>query len=132
MSLAASVDELYRRAVLEPGEIDDHGLAGWLEEAALGGRVDRAAARALRKAARNAARLARYWADRDPAALPDWRNGVDEVLGASGWRPQLDLATAGLEAAPSPEAFEEVKRRFRAVHFAEWMEGLSFEEWSDR
>jgi hypothetical protein len=132
VSFAASADDLYRRAVLTPGEIDDHGLAAWLEEAALSGRVDRSAARALRKAARNAARLARYWTERDASSLPDWRNGVDEVLGASGWRPQLDLATARLEAEPSPEAFEEVKRRFRAVHFTEWMEGVSFEEWVER
>ena len=132
MSLADSIDDLYRRAVLVPGEIDDHGLAAWLDEVAFGGRIDKAAARALRKAARNAARLARYWTERDPAGLPDWRNGVDEVLGASGWRPQLDLATAALEAEPSPEAFQEVKRRFRAVHFAEWMEGVSFEEWYER
>jgi hypothetical protein len=132
VSLAATVDDLYRRAVLAPGEIDDHGLAGWLEEAAIGGRIDRTAARALRKAARNAARLARYWAARDPAGLPDWRNGVDEALGASGWRPQLDLAIARLEAEPSAEAFEEVKRRFRAVQFTEWMEGISFEEWNER
>jgi hypothetical protein len=129
--LAAAVDDLYRRAVLAPQEIDDLALAGWLEEAALGDRVDRAAARALRKAARNAARLARYWREHDAAGLPDWRNGVDEVLGASGWRPQLDLATTRLEAAPSPDAFDEVKHRFRAVHFTEWMEGVSFEEWHE-
>ena len=131
--LIDAVDGLYRRAVESAVELDDAELGRWMEEIALhlDSPLTKAAARALRKAARNARRLARYWSyDRhDPTRLPDWRNGVDEVLGGGGWNPQLALARHDLEGDPSPEAYAEVKRWFRAVHFAEWMEGVSFEEW---
>ena len=131
--LIASLDALYERAVLDPDSIDDAELARWLDEIAfvLDGRIDRATAKPLRKAARNARRLARYWGGDggDPQRLPDWRNGVDEVLGGAGWRPHLDLARAELGAAPTPAAFEEVKHWFRAVHFSEWMEDVTFDEW---
>ncbi len=126
-----AVDGLYERAVTAPGTLDDHDLGRWMEDvaAAMEGRVDTAVARAVRKAARNARRLSRYWAQHDPGRLPEWRNGVDEVLGAAGWRPHLDLARRRLDVDPSPQAFDEVKRWFRAVHFTEWMEGVTFEEW---
>jgi hypothetical protein len=129
-----AIDALYRTAVTAGAGLDDDELRRWMEEASFSfeGRIDRAAGRALGKAARNARRLARYWAadEHDPERLPDWRNGVDEVLGGSGWRPQLDLARRELEVAPSPDAFDAVKRWFRAVHFAEWMEGVSYEQWA--
>ncbi len=134
--LTSSVDALYEMAVFDPASIDDAELARWLEDVAffIEGRVDKVTAKALRKAARNARRLARYWGgdDRDPGRLPDWRNGVDEVLGGAGWRPHLDLARAELAADPSPEAFDAVKHWFRAVHFTEWMDGVSFEEWVEK
>lgn len=135
MSAAASalraVDELYRRAVEEAPLVDDEWLAHWLSETAdaLGDRVDAVIARSVRTAARRARRLARYWSAHDPARLPDWRNGVDEVFGAAGWQPALAVARRGLELEPTPEAFLEVQERFRAVHFRPWMEGVSFEEY---
>jgi len=130
-SLPAAVDELYRRAVEEPSVVDDAWLASWLDEigAGLEPPVDPVIAKSIRTAARRAKRLARYWAGRDPSRLPDWRNGVDEVLGSAGWRPALALARRGLELDPTPEAFREVQERFRAVHFQPWMEGISFEEY---
>ena len=130
-SLPAAVDELYRRAVEEPAAVDDACLASWLEEIATGLEppVDPVIARSVRAAARRAKRLARYWAGRDPSRLPDWRNGVDEVLGSAGWQPALALARRGLELDPTPEAFREAQERFRAVHFQPWMDGVSFEEY---
>lgn len=134
-ALIDAVDRLYRRAVTAPSELDDAALAQWMEDVALAweGGADKLVVRALRRAARNARRLAGYWAsgDRDPARLPDWRSGVDEVLGGAGWRPHLDLARHRLAADPSPASFGAVKDWFRAVHFAEWMEGVPYEEWVD-
>lgn len=123
------VDDLFRRAVQTPEVIDEPLLIEWMEQAADGVRGDRAAARALRRAVRMSRKLARYWGDRDPSVLPDWRNGVDEALGGRGWQPQLDLVMASLAASPSPELFEEARSRNRAVHFTEWMEGVSYEQW---
>jgi hypothetical protein len=130
-ALLAAVDRLYRRAVEEAALVDDACLAGWLEDTAalLEPPVDRMMARQVRAAARRAARLARYWSRHDPDRLPDWRNGVDEVLGSAGWQPALAIARRGLELDPSPDAFREVQERFRAVHFRPWMEGITFEEY---
>ena len=54
---------------------------------------------------------------------------MDAALGAFGWEPQLDLVRWALDASPDPMTFDEVKTRFRAVHFTPWMEGVSYEEW---
>jgi Arc/MetJ family transcription regulator len=127
---ARRVDDLYRRAVEEPGGIDDASLGEWVAEAAeLVDATDRSVTRILRRVVRDARKLAVYWASRDASGLPDWRNGIDEALGARGWEPQLDLITAALAADPSPELFEEMRERYRAVHFHPWMEGVRFEEW---
>lgn len=122
LALVRSVDELYERAVVDAPSLDDEFLARWLEDiaAAMEPPVDREVARCLRKAARTAGRLSRKWADRDPSSLPDWRNGVDEVLGSQGWKVQLDLVLRGLDLEPDRELYEEARERYRAVHFTEW------------
>jgi hypothetical protein len=127
----AAIDELYRCAVEAPETVDEAWLAVWLEDTGslLEPPVDGVLAKQLRTAARRGARLARHWSQRDPGRLPDWRNGVDEALGSAGWRPALEVARRWLDLEPSPEAFREVKERFRAVHFQPWMEGISFEEY---
>ena len=123
------VDNLYRRAVESPAGVDESSLAEWMEEASEAISHDRVQARALRKAVRLARKLAAYFAIGRPA-LPDWHNGVDEVLGARGWEPQLDLVRHELATTPTGDLFAAVKERHRAVHFTEWMEGVSFGEWS--
>ena len=35
-----------------------------------------------------------------------------------------------VEVDPDPETFEAVRDRHRQVHFTEWMEGVTYEEWS--
>lgn len=129
--VASLIDDLWRRAIEDPVAIDDATLSEWLSEASaeLGTPPAKEAARVLRKAVRSARKLASYWEQRDAATLPDWRNGVDEALGALGWEPQLDLVRWGLEDSPDPATFDEVKVRFRAVHFTPWMEGVPYEEW---
>jgi hypothetical protein len=129
LDAAAAVDHLFRDAVLHPGDIDEHRLVDFMSETAALVGHDRDQLKPLRRAVRLARKLAKYWDDRDPTVLPDWRNGVDETLGAIGWRPQLDLVKTGLETAPDPVLYDAVKERHRAVHFTPWLEGVGFEEW---
>lgn len=128
LDAAAQVDDLYRRAVEDPGSIDDHSLGEWMEGAGESVAGDREQAKALRRAVRNARKLATYWTERDGVSLPDWRNGVDEALGGRGWEPQLDLLKNEWDQSPSATLFEALKDRHRAVHFTEWMEGVGYEE----
>lgn len=127
----AAVDDLFRRAVESPDEIDDPALGDWLSDASdsLGSVVSKEDARVLRLAVRLARKLAGYWAERRGSTLPDWRNGVDEALGSRGWEVQLELAMNALERDASPDLFEEVKTRFRTARFEEWMEGVDYQEW---
>ncbi len=123
------VDDLYRRAVDSPQDIDESLLIEWMEQASDATGFDRQQAKVLRKVTRIARKLAAYWQEHDGSGLPDWRNGVDEMLGGRGWQCQLDILTNGLEAAPDEELFDAAKERHRAAHFTEWMEGVSYEEW---
>lgn len=132
LGLLTAVEALYRRAVEEPESVGDEELAGWLAELATADpAMDGRFAGEAAKAARRARRIARYWSEpgRDPARLPDWRNGVDEALGAAAWRPALAIARRGLEIAPDREIYGRVQELFRVVHFLPWMEGVSFEEY---
>ncbi len=131
LALVHSLDELYRGAVISPGEWTDARLASWADDlfAAPPGRE---VARHVRRAMRVSRKLAAFWHDPDarvPSDAGDWRTRVDLAVGASGWRPVLDVARLGLEEAPSRELFEEVGRLFRVVHHEVWMEGVSYEEW---
>ncbi len=128
-SIAAGIDDLYRRAVERPAEVDEPLLIEWAETTSEMAGADRDQAKVVRRAIRTAKKLARYWTEHDPSALPDWRNGVDEALGGKGWQAQLDTLRFALEKAPDPELFELVKQRHHVVHFSEWMEGVAYEEW---
>lgn len=128
-SLALDIDEVYQRAVQDPESLDEAFLVEWLERMAEATAHDRQHAKAIRRALRISRKLAAYWIEHDSAQLPDWRHGVDELLGGRGWQAQLDIVMSALEITPDPALFEEAKQRNRAVHFTEWMEGVSFEEW---
>ncbi|HUU61072.1 MAG TPA: hypothetical protein VMX37_01625 [Acidimicrobiia bacterium] len=134
LRVVAAMDSLYERAAADPAAGGDEFLAAWLEEVlgALPPPVDKELARQVRRAARLGGRLARYWADpeRAPRRPADWRQAVDAALGSRGWEPSLEVARRGLEVEPSPALFEEVRRRWRQVHFAPWMEGVAYEEWA--
>ena len=93
--------------------------------------MDKAVAREVRRVARLAGRLGRYWSDPDRAGrLPaDWRQAVDAALGSTGWEPSLEVARRGLEQEPSAALFEEVRSRWPQVHFAPWQEGVTYREW---
>ena len=128
-SISAAIDDLYRRAVEHPRDVDEPLLSEWAESAAEATGHDRDQAKVVRRAIRTARKLARYWIEHDPSALPDWRNGVDETLGGRGWQAQLDTLRFSLDQTPGPELFELVKKQHRVVHFGEWMEGVGYEEW---
>lgn len=131
LEAAAAIDDLYRRAVEEPESIDDATLLDWLGDASelLGPVVPKDDGKVLRRVVRSARKLAAYWSDSD-RDLPDWRNGVDEALGARAWEAQMDIVMQGLRRDPDPGLFAEAKSRFRAARFEEWMEGVSYEEWA--
>lgn len=130
-AVARAVDDLYQRAVEDPYGIDDTALEEWMVEAGdrLGGVVDKPTMKILRRVLRDARKLAAYWTAHDASPLPDWHLGVDEALGSRGWEPQLDLVEKALADNPSRDLFEDMRLRYRAVHFQPWMEGVSYEEW---
>ena len=133
LGLISSMDALYERVCADPAACGDELLGAWLQDAlgALETPVDKALAREARRVARLAGRLARYWADpeRAPRIPAAWQQAVDAALGSTGWEPSLVVARLGLEQEPSAALFEEVQVRFRQVHFAPWMEGVTYREW---
>jgi hypothetical protein len=127
------MDALLERVGGDPAACGDELLSAWLQDtlASLEPPVDKALMREVRRVARLAGRMARYWAAPDRAArLPaDWHQAVDAALGSTGWEPSLEVALMGLEAEPSATLFAEVRRRWPQVHFAPWMEGVTYQEW---
>ena len=133
LSLAVAIDNLYRDVVMEPDRWGDDAYAEWLESVAVDADgIDRAAARSLRRAVRIATKLQRFWSSPDAEAHHkemSWEARVDIAVGVPAWRPGLELAERDLEMTPSEEGFDEVRRRFRVVNGASWMEGVDYEEW---
>ena len=128
-SIAAGIDDLYRRAVESPAEVGETMLMEWAETTTNETGSDRDQAKVVRRVIRTARKLARYWSEHDSSVLPNWRNGVDEALGGTGRQAQLDTLRFALEQAPNRELFDLVRERHRQVHFTEWMEGVDYEEW---
>ena len=130
LAAVGAIDDLYRRSVEAPASIDDAALQEWLGGVSetLGPVVAKDDGKVLRRVVRSARKLSTYWSSRE-RALPDWRNGVDEALGARAWEAQLELVMNALRRDPDPGLFDEAKARFRAARFEEWMEGVSYEEW---
>ena len=130
LALLDAVDALYTGAVTEPERWGERALQDWAEDLATSGPLDREEAKAVRACLRNAGRLRDFWSGPAPAVpADDWQARVDVAMGPRAWRPTLDLAIAGLEAHPSPELFDEVKRRFRIVESQHWMDDITYEEW---
>ena len=133
LSLALAIDDLYRDVVLDPDRWGDDAYAEWLENmAADADGIDRDRARSLRRAVRIAMKLQRFWSSPDAdvhRGEESWEARVDIAVGVPAWRPGLELAERGFEMNPSEEGFDEVRRRFRIVHGAPWMEGVDYEQW---
>jgi len=133
LSLAGSIDDLYRDVVLNPEAWGDEAYAEWMTNLALeGGAIDRTAARSIRRATRIAVKLQRFWSSSDADRYRDeqsWESRVDLAVGIPAWRPGLELVEHELAVSPSPQAFEEVKRRFRIVNGSPWMDDVDFDTW---
>ena len=134
LALVHSADDLYKQVVSDADAWSEARVAEWAGDLFVEGPPDKQTARLIRRVMRLGVKLADFW--RDPRGVvatdtSDWQTRVDLALGATAWRPVLDIARIGLEETPSPELFEEVKRRFRLVHNEFWMEGVDYEEWVD-
>jgi len=135
LSLAFAIDDLYRDVVMDPARWGDEAYAEWLENVAIDAQsIDKVTARSLRRAVRIAGKLQKFWSSPDAARYqgePSWETRVDIAVGIPAWRPGLELAERDLEESPSPDGFDEVRRRFRIVNGATWMEGVDYETWVD-
>ncbi|MBT8211948.1 MAG: hypothetical protein KJN71_02250 [Acidimicrobiia bacterium] len=124
--VVASLERLYESAVMAPHEFDVALAAEDLFETV----PDREVAKRIRRAMRVAVKLAGFWQGRSDDE-PDWVRRVDEASGAPAWRPLLEVAQLGLDANPSADLFDLVKRLFPVVHYERWMDGMGFEEWQE-
>lgn len=130
LRLARAVDALYEAVVGDPVGWTDERVADWAADLAADAEAPpKEALRQVRAGMRNARRLRKYFLEERPPN--DWAMAVDQALGGVGWEPGLRLAELELESSGDPEAFDEVRRRFRMVNSVPWREGLSFEEWLD-
>jgi hypothetical protein len=130
LGLIGRIDALYRSVVTAPSDWGEAAFADWAGDV---GPIEKAEARHVRKALRLAQKLAAHWAEEGSAGsvdATDWRGRVDWVLGAQAWRPTLEIGGIGLDVAPSPELFDDVRARFRLVHSELWMAGVGYEEWA--
>lgn len=131
LSLAFAIDDLYEDVVMHPERWGDEAYAEWLEGVAVdASSVDRATARSLRRSVRIAGKLQRFWSSPDAdryRSEASWETRVDLAVGIPAWRPGLEIAEADFARSPSPEGFEEVRRRFRVVNGTTWMEGVDYE-----
>ncbi len=133
VSLAASVDDLYRDVAMEPERWGDEAYGEWMASLTVDpASIDRRAARSLRRAVRMATKLQRFWSSPEAERYrgeDSWEARVDLAVGIPAWRPTLELAEQELEVSPSPEGFADVRRRFRMVNGTAWMEGVDYDEW---
>ena len=56
---------------------------------------------------------------------------MDIAVGVPAWRPGKELAELEHKESPAQETFDEVRRRFRNLNGATWMEGVDYETWAD-
>ncbi|HEX9855009.1 MAG TPA: hypothetical protein VGC47_06830 [Acidimicrobiia bacterium] len=129
LSLIERIDDLYRAVVTSPEGWSEQSFAEWASEIGLDPPA-KDVMRHVRRALRSAQKLARSGHQVDAIDEADWEGRVDSVLGAQAWRPTLDIGRIGLEVSPSPELFDDVRRRFRLVHSELWLAGVDYEEWA--
>jgi hypothetical protein len=130
--LLDSIDDLYENIVTNPDQWTEESIHEWASDLSTEGRPDKEIARSLRRCVRAATKLQRFWKNPSNSRVDDaedWRSRVDIALGGPAWRPTLELAQHGLQAAPTPELFAQVQHRFRLVHNQPWLEGVTYTEW---
>lgn len=136
LSLAAAVDDLYCDVVMGPDQWGDEAYSEWMASLTVdSASIDRLTARSLRRAVRIATKLQRFWGSPEAERYrseESWEARVDIAIGIPAWRPALELAEQELEASPSLEGFEDVRRRFRTVNGMTWMEGVEYDAWMEQ
>jgi len=134
LSLLSSIDRLYESVVSDPAAWGDQAFSDWANDTLIdAGSLPKEAVREVRRCLRAARKLQVFWSSATDTAVTagdDWRTRVDVALGPRAWRPALDLARIGLERAPSPELFDQVKQRFPVVNLDRWMEGVDYATWA--
>lgn len=130
--LLARFEALYRDAVTAPEAWSDDELARWADDLFIEP-PPREILPHVRRGMRMARKLAAFWSADQPTASDagDWRSRVDIALGPPAWGPLLEIARDGLDRDPGPELFAEVQRLFREVNGAEWMDGMSYAQWTE-
>ena len=131
-TLVGEIELLYETVVMRPVGWNDQMLVDWADGISATADLDRELSKHLRRIARVAEKLQRFWIEdprRDDQTL-DWRSRVDLSLGVRAWRPLLDMAMYELERRPSADDFDDVASLFRVVHGTEWLDGMSFDDWS--
>ena len=134
LAVLRSIEQLYEAVVDDPAGWGDQAFADWAADALQSAvELPKEAHREVRRSLRAAQKLQAFWASEGSAVVThdDWRTKVDIALGPRAWRPLLDLARIGLDTAPSEELFGQVKERFALVNSDRWMDGISFEDWSE-
>jgi hypothetical protein len=130
--LLDSIDDLYESIVMRPDQWTEEGIHEWASDLSSEDRPDKEIARSLRRCVRAANKLQKFWKNPSNSRVDDaedWRSRVDIALGGPAWRPTLELAQHGLQAAPTPELFAQVQHRFRLVYNQPWLEGVTYTEW---
>ena len=133
LSTMRAIEGLYESVVTDPHAWGQQAFADWAGDTLVeASELPKNAIREIRRSLRAAQKMQAFWeAERSTVSdHDDWRSKVDIALGPRAWRPLLDLARVGLDAAPSEELFEEVRERFAVVNSERWMEGIAYEEWS--
>jgi hypothetical protein len=128
LGVLSAMDRLLESVAMSPDAWNEQALEDWASETMMAV-TDRDVAKEVRRLLRIAVRIRDHWMEPDRPGPADWRSRVDIAVAGRGWRPSLGVARLGLEAAPCPELFEEVRHRFRTVNHEPWMEGVAFEEW---
>lgn len=133
MSLLDDVDALYEGCVMDPCRWTDQAFVDWTESVAASSTVDRQIATRLRRCLNAGRKLAAFWAAAETGSAPtEWRSRVDVALGVRAWRPQLELAQAMLESAPTEETFDRVAALFPVVTNQPFLDGIDYATWRDR
>ncbi len=134
MTVLDEVDQLYELAVTSPASFNDQMIQDWSEGVAGGYEIDRLGAKYVRRCVNIAKKLAAFWSARDPVQgdLAEWPSRVDLALGVRAWRPLLELAQHVLDMTPDELTYEKTAELFRIVNNEPFLDGMSYEAWSER
>ncbi len=134
LSTLRSIESLYESVVASPEVWGEQSFADWANDTLVeAADLPKQAIREVRRSLRAAQKMQSFWANSQSTVSDhdDWRSKVDISLGPKAWRPTLDLARVGLDHSPCEELFDEVRERFAVVNSERWMEGVTYDEWSE-